>query len=57
MELLGPASRDSSRRSREGQGFSPAGFTIDWDGESAVFPGGYRSFEWWEQKRHRNGTR
>ncbi|MDX3234064.1 transposase, partial [Streptomyces sp. ME19-01-6] len=56
MELLGPAPHDSSRQSREDQGFSRADFTIDWDDESAVCPGGHRSFEWWEQKHHRNGT-
>ncbi|WAZ19077.1 IS1182 family transposase [Streptomyces cinnabarinus] len=56
MELLGPAPHDSSRQSREDQGFSRAGFTIDWDDESAVCPAGHRSFEWWEQKHHRNGT-
>ncbi|MFF3354790.1 transposase [Streptomyces sp. NPDC002917] len=27
-----------------------------WDDESAVCPGGHQSFEWWEQKHHRNGT-
>lgn len=56
MELLGPAPHDGSRQSREDQGFSRADFTIDWDNESAVCPGGHRSFEWWEQKHHRNGT-
>ncbi|MCX4793468.1 IS1182 family transposase [Streptomyces sp. NBC_01242] len=56
MELLGPAPHDSSRQSREDQGFSRADFTIDWDNESATCPGGHQSFEWWEQKHHRNGT-
>lgn len=56
MELPGPAPHDSSRQSREDQGFSRADFTIGWDDESAVCPGGHRSFEWWEQKNHRNGT-
>ncbi|WP_149825482.1 transposase [Streptomyces tailanensis] len=56
MELLGPAPHDSSRQSRQDQGFSRTDFTIDWGTESAVCPGGHRSFEWWEQKHHRNGT-
>ncbi|MFE0677780.1 transposase [Streptomyces sp. NPDC058867] len=55
-ELLGPAPHDSSRQSREDQGFSRADFSIDWSRESAVCPGGHRSFEWWKQKHHRNGT-
>ncbi|MFE9984377.1 transposase [Streptomyces sp. NPDC005522] len=29
---------------------------MDWEDESAVCPAGHRSFEWWEQKHHRNGT-
>ncbi|MGW3691023.1 transposase [Streptomyces sp. NPDC005125] len=56
MELLGPAPHDSSRQSREDQGFSRVDFTIDWEDESAVCPGGHQSFEWWAQKHHRNGT-
>lgn len=56
MELLGPAPHDSSRQSREDQGFSRADFAINWDNESAICPGGHRSFEWWEQKHHRNDT-
>lgn len=33
-----------------------AGFRLDWDNESAICPAGHRSFEWWEQKHHRDGT-
>jgi len=43
-------------QSRQDQGFSRANFTIDWETENAVCPGGQRSFEWWGQKHHRNGT-
>ncbi|MGW3691983.1 IS1182 family transposase [Streptomyces sp. NPDC005125] len=56
MELLGPAPHDGSPQSRQNQGFSRVDFTIDWEDESAVCPSGHRSFEWWEQKHHRNGT-
>lgn len=56
MELLGPAPHDSSLQARQNQGFSRADFTIDWDTQTANCPGGHRSFEWWEQKHHRNGT-
>lgn len=56
MELLGPAPHDSSLQSRQKQGFACGDFTIDWDTKSANYPGGQRSFEWWEQKHHRNGT-
>ncbi|MGJ3559427.1 transposase [Streptomyces sp. INA 01156] len=56
MELLGPAPHDSSPQSRQNQGFSRADSTIDGEDESAVCPAGHRSFEWWEQKHHRNGT-
>ncbi|MGW3729074.1 transposase, partial [Streptomyces sp. NPDC000851] len=31
-------------------------YTIDWHTESADCPGGHRTFEWREQKHHRNGT-
>lgn len=56
MELLGPAPHDSSLQSRQNQGFARGEFTIDWDTKSANRPGGQRSFKWWEQKHHRNGT-
>jgi len=56
MELLGPAPHDSSLQSRQNPGFSRGDFTIDWNNQSANCPGGHRSFEWWEQKHHRNGT-
>ncbi|MFI7632751.1 transposase [Nonomuraea sp. NPDC049400] len=54
MELLGPAPHDSSRQSRQNQGFSRGDFTIDFDERTAVCPAGRRSFEWWDQKHHRN---
>lgn len=56
IELLGPAPHDSSIQNRQNQGFSRSDFTINWDTQSANCPGGKRSFEWWEQKHHRNGT-
>ncbi|MET9464469.1 transposase [Streptomyces sp. NPDC006544] len=33
-----------------------SGWTGNWEDESAVCSTGHHSFEWWEQKHHRNGT-
>ncbi|MDQ0905238.1 hypothetical protein QFZ22_001223 [Streptomyces canus] len=55
MELLGPPPHDSSPRSRQNQG-CPRRLHPRPGHRERRLPRGNRSFEWWEQKHHRNGT-
>jgi transposase len=47
IDLIGPASPDTSWQARAGQGFAVADFALDWEGKQATCPAGQTTAAWW----------
>ena len=43
---MGPILASTSRQTKDGGGFSQAGFTIDWDNQQVTCPNGITTSNW-----------
>lgn len=56
IKLVGPLAQDRSRQAREDRGFAPSHFTLDWEAQRALCPGGKQSRSWREARTVRGSV-
>jgi transposase len=56
IQLVGPLAQDQSWQARQDNGFAPSSFTLDWETQRALCPGGKQSRPWREARTVRGNV-